>query len=217
MLILIDENKKRIKGRLVYEVVCSICGASNYITKYQFDKVLKYKDVCSARCSLITRKETIEFIKSNNFSDIEANNIYEIFRMRYNAINQRCSDENASNYKWYGGKGIKNTYMSLSDFTKKQFIYFFNGYKKYGSKVSPERIDNNLNYSCDNLKWISFDEQHINKSIYNAFKATSPNGEIFYSDNKTDFAKQHNLVRQSIVRCLSGKDKTHYGWSFEKI
>lgn len=218
MLTINEGIKKIINKRAKYEVVCDICNSINYMEKSQF-KALKDKTICGQRCSIITRLEAIKYIEDIYLkTKKEAEDIYEVFRMRYNALNQRCNDINADNYRWYGEKGIMNEYVSLSDFTNKQFKNFINGYMIHGDKISPDRINNDENYNCKNIRWIHFSEQHSNKTIiYKTFKAISPSGEIYYSDNKTQFAKQYGLTRQSIVACLSGKDKSHYGWKFEKV
>lgn len=49
------------------------------------------------------------------------------------------------------------------------------------------------------------------------FNAISPNGDIYKSDNLTEFCKIYNLERGNVSACLRGKQKTCKGWKFELI
>lgn len=42
---------------------------------------------------------------------------------------------------------------------------------------------------------------------------TDPNGEIYVTDNLTDFAKQHDLSQGNLVNVIHGKRKSHKGWT----
>ena len=48
------------------------------------------------------------------------------------------------------------------------------------------------------------------------FMATSPYGDVFYSDNPTTFSINHNIKRGGIYECLKGRQKSHSQWVFNK-
>ncbi len=73
--------------------------------------------------------------------------LYNSWRgMRY-----RCLNSNATDYQWYGGKGI-TTYEGWARFKDFAIWAFENGYKE---GLSIERIDSNGNYKPSNCTWIS--------------------------------------------------------------
>ena len=45
------------------------------------------------------------------------------------------------------------------------------------------------------------------------YELTDPNGEIYVTDNLTDFAKQHDLSQGNLVNVIHGKRKSHKGWT----
>jgi hypothetical protein len=53
--------------------------------------------------------------------------------------------------------------------------------------------------------------------IQNKFKAISPDGKIYISDNQKDFARKHNLQQGGISAVLHKKHTNHFGWDFKYI
>lgn len=45
------------------------------------------------------------------------------------------------------------------------------------------------------------------------YELTDPDGEIYITDNLTDFTKQHCLSQGNLVNVIHGKRKTHKGWT----
>jgi hypothetical protein len=78
----------------------------------------------------------------------------------YSGMIQRCKDENAINYKNYGGKGISvcEEWSNFDNFCKWALS---NGYKQ---GLSIERKNNNDGYSSDNCIWIERSHQARNTS-----------------------------------------------------
>lgn len=67
----------------------------------------------------------------------------------------RCNNRNASDYKYYGAKGIRVEYSSedfLTWFRKERTSIPLN------IKVSVDRIDHNKNYTLDNIKLVTRSE-----------------------------------------------------------
>lgn len=204
-MIILTEERFRINGRTKYKAFCNICGTEFLIEKTGYYN-LKNKESCAKTCSYHINK----YICTNYGRDVD-----ECFRMRYNSMKQRCEDENASNYKWYGGKGVKFKYVSFGDFFNKEFERFIAGYNEFKNNVSPERIDIDGDYCPENLIWINFSDQCLNTSIVNkSCIGISPSGEKYYCSNLTKFAEEHGLTRQHIGKCLNGKLKQHKKWKF---
>lgn len=75
-------------------------------------------------------------------------------------IKSRCFNPKLPSYKYYGGKGIKVCNQWLDP---KVFISwaYDNGYQK-GLQI--DRIDNNGDYSPDNCRWVTLQENCQNRS-----------------------------------------------------
>ena len=74
-------------------------------------------------------------------------------------IKQRCHNEKANCYKWYGGRGIKlcEEWMVFKNFYDWAVN---NGYKK---GLTLDRIDPNGDYSPDNCRWVTMKVQQNNR------------------------------------------------------
>jgi hypothetical protein len=77
----------------------------------------------------------------------------------YKGMIERCSNPNASNYKWYGGKGIKVCPEWRMDFRN---FFADMGTRPAGKTI--DRIDGAGDYTPANCKWSSQKEQVANSS-----------------------------------------------------
>lgn len=78
---------------------------------------------------------------------------------------KRCTNENASNYKGYGGRGIKvcNRWNEFINFKKDMYNDYLQASNKYGEKnISIERLNNDGNYDKANCVWATRKTQNNN-------------------------------------------------------
>lgn len=120
-------------------------------------------------------------------------------------------------YSYYGGRGINSDDFTLFvDFYDQMYESYLEAIRKYGdeSVVSLDRIDSNGDYTANNCRWISLDEQKKNNRNGKWFEAISPNGKKFIACNRIQFAKQNNLKRATINNSLLYGHNNRDGWRF---
>ena len=83
------------------------------------------------------------------------------------------------------------------------------------TNLSIDRINNNLGYVKDNIRWTDSTTQNRNTRKIKEFYAYSPDGLIYLSNNESMFALNHNLSHSKISAVLLDKIKSHKGWTFE--
>jgi hypothetical protein len=119
----------------------------------------------------------------------------------YFAMKNRCYNQNATQYKNWGGRGIKVCDRWLSSF--ENFLEDMG--KKPSAKHSLDRINNNGNYEPNNCRWATNLEQNENKRN-NKLILNLETG-VFYKTS-CEAAKAHNIKRQTLQkRIIQNKSK----------
>lgn len=93
-------------------------------------------------------------------SKLNINSQYRLYRI-WQMMRQRCNNENAENYKYYGGRGICVCDEWGNDFSLFALWSFANG---YNDNLTIDRIESDGNYEPSNCRWISKKEQMNNRS-----------------------------------------------------
>lgn len=139
---IVDMGEKDKYGHYIYTAECTICGYKLYA---HYGKI-KSKTNCKSMCKHKTAFGT--YYKRCEITNSRIRNIY-------NHIAHRCYDSNDNDYKWYGAKGIgisKEWYDNYPEFEKWSLK---NG---YGDNLTIDRIDPTKDYSPDNCRWITLEE-----------------------------------------------------------
>ena len=139
----------------------------------------------------------------------------------WNAMIQRVHNPNNKDYSSYGGRGIKTEY----DNNNKGFVGFIQDMSDsyyqhvsiYGKdNTSLDRINNNDGYYKYNLRWATLSQQTLNRRciVKSEFYAIDKDGNIYLSNSKEAFSKNHNISVTSIYRCLNDPSYSVFGWRF---
>lgn len=124
---------------------------------------------------------------------------YEAWR----SMKVRCSCPRKANYDRYGGRGI-----SVCHEWETSFEEF---YKSMGLRPSPEhsldRIDNDGNYTPDNCRWATREEQARNKRRSGSHMITYAGRTMYLAEWAREKGLSYNALHDRLVR---------YRWPIEK-
>lgn len=117
----------------------------------------------------------------------------------YRGMIARCNNENNVGYKYYGGRGIK-----VCD----RWLDPEHGYKNFLADIGPrpsmghtiERKDVNGNYTPDNCKWATSDEQHRNKRSRITLNPDERDFIYFLRQNKVSLKDIYNKINLLNIR-----------------
>ena len=132
---------------------CS-CGTEVVLTPYYF--------MHNKSCGCL-EKENKENLRTKNITHGKTNTrLYHV----WTGIKDRCYNQNAKQFKWYGGRVIKMCDEWKASFDAfKRWAYFF-GYddSKDGNSQSIDRIDVDGDYCPENCRWVTHKEQMRNNT-----------------------------------------------------
>ena len=140
---IVDMGEKDRYGHYIYTAECTVCGYKIY---GHYGKI-KSRNKCEAKCK---HKDIFGNIVSHL-----PKNYNERLRNIYYDIAHRCYNINDVSYKWYGAKGIKLSDEWYNNYQAFESWSFNNG---YADNLTIDRIDPTKDYSPDNCRWITLEE-----------------------------------------------------------
>lgn len=188
---------------------------NNHIFKVQCD--CKYKTIKEIRLSdLKSSNPTKSCGKCQGKHLLSNTRLYRTWK----GMKTRCYNPNNISYVDYGAKGIK-----LCDEWKDDFYVFYKWATEsgYSDDLTIDRIDVDGDYEPDNCQWLTRSKNTIKSNkqrIYKGFvkvKCISPNGEVYITENKSEFARNHNLDPSAITKVCKGIYKHHKNWKFTYV
>lgn len=165
-------------------------------------------------CGCIKQERTVKMGKANKTHGMCKTLEWEV----WHAMIQRCENPNHAAYARYGGRGIK---------VCERWHKFENFYEDMGDRpegLTLERRNNEKGYYPENCYWATQKEQSNNRRPLSCgpnkqhwFIAINPNGKKVRSISQHKFALQYGMASSNISKCLSGRRKSHKGWTFQRI
>lgn len=134
--------------------ICTKCKKEKTLENFSFRlDSNKYRN----QCKYCRNEQQREYVKNNKIRIYAKRREFYIqhpWMQSYRAIKHRCNNSNASDYKYYGGRGIKC--LITRDEIKK---LWFRDKACELKKPSIDRIDNDGHYTYTNCRFI---EQSLN-------------------------------------------------------
>lgn len=154
---LLTAIRKTDYGKTQWIVKCE-CGTTKILSAHKF---YEYKS-----CGCLEKENKEKLGKHNITHGMTETRLYRV----WTGMKDRCYNSNASQYKWYGGRGIgvcqewKESFEAFKMWAEKS------GYEssKDGNVQSIDRIDVDKDYCPDNCRWISHKEQ-MNNTTRNSY------------------------------------------------
>ena len=154
----------------------------------------------------------------NKNTNVVYRKVYRIWK----GMMDRCYDINNERYKTHGGVGVKviNKWHTLDNFINDvDKIDGFDLTKLKAGKLSLDKDGvklGNKMYGPGKVRFVSVAENNsIKPNQQREFIAVSPDGRKYNVTNQSQFARDNKLLQTGINNALTGRAKSHKGWTFE--
>ena len=188
-LLVLDESVKRINNRPSWNCVCD-CGNNTVVNGSQLNKGR------TKSCGCLRLDSVERMRKANTTHGMTNTSEFHI----WDAMKQRCSNSKKSSYKHYGARGIK-----VCDRWLESFENFYADMGERPEGCSLDRIDNDGDYSPENCRWATAEEQGNNRRT---------NRSVSYEGVEYTISELARHV--GIPMYLLWSRIVKYGWDVEK-
>jgi hypothetical protein len=178
--------------------ICRICKIEKLLINFSPDKT--HKDGLHSECKKCACKLVCVYEK-------EQFKMYPWKRV-FSHIKQRCNNPKSQDYKYYGGRGIKNKFKNADEI---KFLWFRD--KAYEmKKPSIDRKDNDGNYELSNCRFIEFNDNRIKDKIKIVLQFDKHWNLIQEWRSFGEIKRILGFAQSNLCYCCSGKIKTAYGF-----
>ena len=154
-------EEKDIYGFNLYKGICQKCGYEKIGTHSEFTAPSKI----ATRCTHLDQNGNYRIFNTYTWDNKRIGAIF-------NGIKVRCYNKNDKSYRWYGKKGIRICDEWINNPKSFECWAIANG---YSDELTIDRIDENKDYSPDNCRWITLQDNANYKSTTSLIEV---NGEI---------------------------------------
>lgn len=131
---------------------------------------------------------------------------------------KRCYYKESKSYKSYGEKGVHvcprwHTFANFLEDAQKLNNWCLKLEYPEDYTLDKDVLHASNRYCLNTCMWTSHAVQSANTSTNKYFKAVSPDGETFLFTSIGETNRKHSLNLSAVHRCLTGKLRTHHGWS----
>lgn len=187
LLVIKKSEKRGNRNQLHWDCLCD-CGKK--VSIYSAHLTSKHTKSCGCRR-----------LRSELKHNLSRTRFYSIYR----GIENRCNDIKNKRYKDYGGRGIKCKWKHFLEYRDDMYKSYLKHSKKYGEiNTTIDRIDYNGNYSKENCRWATKQEQSNNMR----------NNILITYKNKT--LTLSNWSRKLNIRYGTLATRLQRGWSIDR-
>jgi len=142
--------------------------------------------------------------------------LHNKFRTSYRHMKERVEGRTNFDAQYYLGRiFISDKWNTFEGFKEEMWNSFIEHINEFGFKnTTLDRIDNNKDYSIENCRWATIQEQVENRRNQIEFIAHSPDGKTYRSKNQRKFAREHGLKSKNFITYIRS-GKLYCGWRFE--
>ena len=192
----VDYKGTTKRGTPLYECECQIC---HRIKICQRSNLSQGKGITHNWCSMLVIDKP--YIKE--------------FRSKWSNMRDRTINPHNDRYNCYGGRGLSSDdFINFIDFYDAMYESFIEHINDYGLKnTTLDRIDVNGNYSPNNCRWATMEEQLNNKQCTISFKVIHKDGSETIEHGIDRYERNHGLPKKYVYNRLyevvknNGEDK----------